>query len=149
MNAVRMGMPIFLIIISLITFFSSLNLPKAKLGDPNGPMYFPLVISICLFTFSVIHLVQECRAQQTRNEHIERLLVGKTLALIGMILVLSIVYTLIFELVGFLFATIFYLGALLFTLNGKTKWKVNITVAVVFSLIIWYVFKELLSISLP
>lgn len=73
----------------------------------------------------------------------------KTLARIGVTIILGIIYSLIFETVGFLISTILFLGLLLFYLNGRKKWLVNIAVTAGFSFITWYGFSQLLGVSLP
>lgn len=57
----RIVMPLFFMLIGLVTFIGSLNLPKAKLGDPNGPIYFPALISGFLFIMGTIYFITELR----------------------------------------------------------------------------------------
>ncbi|UHA60771.1 hypothetical protein KDJ21_003360 [Metabacillus litoralis] len=45
MKIIKMGMPIFLILLSIVFLIGSFNLPKANLGNPNGPLYFPIGLS--------------------------------------------------------------------------------------------------------
>lgn len=149
MKLFKIGMPVFLILLSIVGFIGSLNLPKANLGNPNGPIYFPVGISVFLFIFSVIYLIQELRSLDEINEKIAELFSGRTPMLIVVTLILGAVYALIFESVGFLFSTIIFLGVLLFLVNGPKKWLVNISVTLVFSFLSWYAFSELLGVSLP
>ncbi|GAJ98158.1 hypothetical protein [Geomicrobium sp. JCM 19055] len=41
----------FFIVVSLVLAILTLQLPHAQLGNPYGPMYFPLVVSVGLFLF--------------------------------------------------------------------------------------------------
>ncbi|MDR4887157.1 tripartite tricarboxylate transporter TctB family protein [Fredinandcohnia sp. QZ13] len=149
MGATRLILPIISILISIIYFISTINLPKAKLGDPNGPLYFPLIVSIFLFIVSVIYFIKELRNHYPKNDEVKLLFKGRVPFLIISTLVISLIYTLIFERLGFLISTILFMAAILFIVNGKEKWKVNISVAVLFSLGSWYAFSQLLDVSLP
>lgn len=145
----KLGMPIFLLIVGLAFLISGINLPKANLGNPNGPLYFPVGISILLIVLSVIYLIQELRKAREDNDHIRELFTGRTPVLIISTIVLGAVYALIFETLGFLVSTILFLGALLFIVNGPRKWVSNIIVTLAFSFMTWYAFGELLGVSLP
>ncbi|WP_052365923.1 tripartite tricarboxylate transporter TctB family protein [Geomicrobium sp. JCM 19055] len=68
---------------------------------------------------------------------------------LGVILALCLLYTLIFERVGFFLSTVIFLAAIMFFLNGKKKWLLNIIVTLVVAGSSWYVFSYLLEISLP
>lgn len=145
----RLILPTISILISIFFFIATLNLPKAKLGDPNGPLYFPMMICIFLFIVSVVYFIKELKHHYPKNDEIELLFKGRAPYLIISTLVLSLIYTFIFERLGFLISTILFMMAVLFIVNGKEKWKVNISVAVLFSLGAWYAFAKLLGVSLP
>ncbi|MGJ9459969.1 tripartite tricarboxylate transporter TctB family protein [Oceanobacillus sp. CF4.6] len=149
MKAFKLSVPIFLIVIGIVFFIGTINLPKANLGNPNGPIYFPMGISILLLIFGIIYFFQELKHLDKDNEKIRQLFSGRVLKLVGWTTVLGIGYTIIFDRIGFLFSTILFLGALLFVINGVKKWKVNIIVSLVFSYASWYSFSELLGVSLP
>ncbi|UOQ92395.1 tripartite tricarboxylate transporter TctB family protein [Halobacillus shinanisalinarum] len=149
MKTIKMGVPTFLIIFSIVFLIASLNLPKANLGNPNAPIYFPAGLSIIMLIFSVIYFFQELKNFHKENEYIKQILSGRTPKLIGFTLLFGGIYALIFDRIGFLFSTIIYLGALLFYINGLKKWLVNIIVTISFSFISWYAFSVLLGVSLP
>ncbi|MBW3112091.1 MULTISPECIES: tripartite tricarboxylate transporter TctB family protein [Bacillaceae] len=148
MRAIKLGMPIFLILLSFFFLIASINLPKANLGNPNGPLYFPVGLSVFMLIFSAVYLFQEWKSLHVHNEDIKLLLKGRTPKLIALTVLYGAVYAFIFERIGFLFSTILFLGALLFTVNGK-KYVVNVIVAVSFSFLSWYAFSILLGVSLP
>ncbi|WP_368658316.1 tripartite tricarboxylate transporter TctB family protein [Metabacillus halosaccharovorans] len=149
MKIIKMGMPIFLILLSCLFLVGSFNLPKANLGNPNGPLYFPIGLSFLLLIFSVLYLFQELKTLNKENKKITLMLAGRTPKLIGLTVLLGVGYAFIFEIIGFLFSTVLFLGALLFVVNGKQKWKVNVIVTVCFSFLSWYAFSVLLGVSLP
>lgn len=142
-------MPIFFITVSLAYAYLILRLPVANLGDPHGPFYFPIFICIGLLVFSVLDLIQLKRSDFKKNEELELLLQPKLIKIIGIIILLCVAYTLLFERIGFLPATILFLGSLLFYLNGRNKWLLNTIVTAIFSFSTWYIFTQLLDISLP
>ncbi|UTE78833.1 tripartite tricarboxylate transporter TctB family protein [Rossellomorea sp. KS-H15a] len=148
MRAIKLGMPIFLILLSFFFLIASINLPKANLGNPNGPLYFPVGLSVFMLVFSAVYLFQEWKSLHIHNEEIKLMLKGRTPKLIALTVLYGAVYAFIFERIGFLFSTILFLGALLFTVNGK-KIVVNVLVAISFSFLSWYAFSILLGVSLP
>ncbi len=145
----RLIIPTISIVISILFFIGTLNLPKARLGDPDGPMYFPMMVCIFLFIVSVIYFIKEFKHSYPKSEEIQLLFIGRAPLLIGSTLVLSLIYALIFEKLGFLLSTILFMMAILFIVNGRKKWVVNISVSVLFSLGTWYAFGTLLGVSLP
>ncbi|GAK11762.1 tripartite tricarboxylate transporter TctB family protein [Geomicrobium sp. JCM 19039] len=149
MNAVRISLPVFFIVISIALAILTLQLPHAQLGNPYGPMYFPLVVSAGLFVFSVIDLVKVRQHFDTENDDLKALLKKETIYTLGIILALCLLYTLIFERLGFFISTFIFLAALMFFLNGKKRWLLNLIVTVVVAGSSWYVFSYLLEISLP
>lgn len=149
MKAVKIGMPVVMILISGIFLISSFAIPKATLGNPNGPLYFPIGLSILMLVLSVVYLFNELKTLNEQNEKIQALFQGRTMKLIGVTIALGVVYSFIFERAGFLVSTMIFLGCLIFYVNGVKKWLVNIVVTVVFSFITWYGFSELLGVSLP
>jgi len=149
MKILKLAMPIFLILLSCSFLIGSFNLPKANLGNPNGPLYFPIGLSVLLLIFSILYLFQELKTLDKENKKIKQMLSGRTPKLIGLTVLLGVGYSLIFEQLGFLFSTVLFLGALLFVVNGKQKWKANIIVTICFSFLSWYAFSVLLGVSLP
>ncbi|MGR3763239.1 tripartite tricarboxylate transporter TctB family protein [Rossellomorea sp. NS-SX7] len=148
MRAIKLGMPIFLILLSFSFLVGSMNLPKANLGNPNGPLYFPIGLSVFMLIFSIFYFYQEWRSLHVHNEEIKLLLKDRTPRLIGLTVLYGGIYAFIFERIGFLFSTILFLTALLFTVNGR-KVFVNLAVAICFSFLSWYAFSVLLGVSLP
>lgn len=145
----RLIVPSVCILISIFYFIYTINLPKAKLGDPNAPMYFPLIISIFLFNMSVIYFIKELLKHYPKKEEVKLLFKGRAPVLIISTLIISLIYAFIFERIGYLASTILYMLAILFIVNGRNKWLVNLSVAVLFSVGSWYVFYHLLDVSLP
>lgn len=150
-NTTKYMMPIFFIVVSVIYLTLALNLPKAQLGDPYGPLYFPIIIGIGMLLSSIVYFFNELRSSAKENENEDFLLLKKrrTLRLIISTLVLCLFYTIAFEMIGYILSTLLFLGSLLFIVNGKEKWISNLSVSILFTLISWALLTQVLGIYLP
>lgn len=145
----RFATPLFFMIVGFIYLISTLNLPKAKLGDPNGPMYFPATIALLIIVASAVYFFQEWKLRKEEFKEFELVKEGKAPFYLIATIILMLIYTFLFERIGFLYSTMLFLGGLMFLLNGKKKWIYNIIIAVAFSFVTWYSFAVLLQVSLP
>ncbi|WP_040982504.1 tripartite tricarboxylate transporter TctB family protein [Oceanobacillus jeddahense] len=145
----RLITPLFFLVLGIIYLIMTFNLTKARVGDENGPLYFPILIGGLLVLFSLIYFIQEWRQRSEKFEELKGLFTGRAPFLIVSTLVLIFIYTFLFERIGFLISTMLFLTGLLFVINGKQAWFKNILIAVIFSIISWYSFSELLNVSLP
>lgn len=57
----RLVFPVLLIIFGIVYITLTLNLQKSNIGDPNSPMYFPMLLGILLTVMSCIYFIQEYR----------------------------------------------------------------------------------------
>jgi putative tricarboxylic transport membrane protein len=64
-------------------------------------------------------------------------------------IIICVVYAAIFNIVGFIISTLFFLGGMLFLVNGSKAWLTNTVITVVFTFAVWYAFEKILMISLP
>ena len=125
----------------------ALSLPKASIGAPLAPIYFPLRLGAIAIAIGIILMItayndkSEVKKKKAKDPGYMRLMVITA--------ALSVGYGLILEEVGFLISTLAFLSGLLFLVNGAKAWKLNSTVAVVFTVGIWYVFEHVLAITLP
>ncbi len=83
------------------------------------------------------------------TEDLQLLVQKSTLITIGVIILLCLAYTLLFDYAGFLLSTVVFLVVLLFYLNGLKKWRMNVLVTGIVSFSTWFIFSHLLEISLP
>lgn len=149
MELMRFIVPSIILVISVIYLILTFNLPESNVGNPTAAMNYPLLIGFTLLGLSVLYIFSEIKDKK-KVFTAYKIFSDKELTLqVIIVLVLCLGYTLLFERIGFLISTVLFLGALLFLINGRRKWIMNITVAVLFSFISWYTFAELLSVSLP
>lgn len=145
----RLVFPVLLILFGVIYLVLTLNIPKSNIGNPNSPMYFPMIVGLLLLIMSIVYFFQEFKKRNESFTAFSQLLERKTFIRIILTIVLTVIYALTFERLGFLISTIVFLGGIMFLINGYKRWLQNILVTVIFSGIAWYTFSQLLDVSLP
>lgn len=145
----RLVFPVLLILFGVVYLVVTINIPKSNIGDPNSPMYFPMLVGLLLLIMSMVYFYQEFKKRHEEFTAFSQLLERKTFIRIILTIILTVIYALIFEHLGFLISTIIFLGAIMFLINGYKRWLQNILVTVIFSGIAWYTFAQLLNVSLP
>lgn len=131
---------LLLLIFAVVMFVLTLDFPAP--GQPNDPgtAALPRMIAVALGVLGLTQLL--------RPEEVEALPRGGAALRVGGILALLFVYVALFEALGFLIATgLFLLGALL--LAGIKQVPYLILVPVGVSVVLFYLFSELLEVSLP
>ncbi|KYO66990.1 tripartite tricarboxylate transporter TctB family protein [Thermovenabulum gondwanense] len=139
------------IILGLLYTYKALSLPKASIGNPMAPLYFPLSLGVLMILIGVIVVIVEKSTKiisESKKEAIDEKDKGYIKLIIGTIIA-SIIYAILFDKIGFIISTILFLSFILFMINGKEKWVTNIIVSVLFTFSVWYIFEKLINISLP
>lgn len=130
----------------------SFNIDRATVGNPNEPIIFPLILGILLIVLGFGLYWGEHKKKVALGDKAEgkkKFELTYQIKMIGYICIISVLYGFLFEKLGYVISTTLFMGALLFAFNGKKKWHVNIIVALVFSISIYYSFSSLLSVPLP
>jgi putative tricarboxylic transport membrane protein len=134
-------------VVAVAYLYSDWRIPRLELGDPLGPRAFPALVGILLLV-SVVLLVLETRrgrrapvvaAPRSGPSHLP-VLVGIVFWTIG--------YYAVFEVAGYIIATIVYLFGLLCVFH-KGQHKSNALIATGFTGIAYGVFSQLLNVQLP
>ncbi|ELN1807735.1 tripartite tricarboxylate transporter TctB family protein [Staphylococcus pseudintermedius] len=146
---VRLIAPIVCFVVGVIYLLLSLNLPISRIGDPQSPKYFPILIASLLIVMSIIYFFQMLRDKNVSFNEFKAFLTALVLKRIGLTCLFILIYTIIFERIGFLISTVLFLAAVMFLVNGFQHWLKNLIVAIVFSGVAWYTFAQLLDVSLP
>lgn len=141
---------LFSLIFGVVYLMFTLNLDRATVGNPAAPLIFPSIIAggmitmgICLLGSELIkkqHL--EEKKEKTASEIYQRKLIIYTC-------ICALIYAIFFEKLGYIVSTTFFMGASLFSLRGKDRWKSNILIALLFASFIYFTFVEGLGIPLP
>lgn len=135
----------------------ALKLPKAMIGNPWAPIYFPFTLGVIMTVLGAVLCIRTLRLRQhageeqgENKESKEKPAVDKDFPRLALgTIALCILYAAIFNRLGFIAATMVFLGAMLFLVNGRKAWFTNILVSVVFTLGTWFTFERLLMINLP
>lgn len=139
------------VILGIVYMIQTLALPRATIGSPMAPLYFPLGLSVAMVILGGILIIQEVlkgrfKVNVSNKPQLRLTYTGK---LIIFTCIVSIIYAILYERVGFVISTIFFLEAVLAAINGKNQWKINTMVAVCFSIGIYILFSKILGIILP
>lgn len=143
---------IVIVVLGIIYSVLSLNIDKAAVGNPNEPIVFPIILGILLIILGFLLFWGEHKKKVAIGDKAEvkkKFVLTYELKMIVFICTVSVLYGLLFEKIGYVLSTVFFMGALLFAFNGVKKWRVNLTVALAFSISIYYCFSNLLSVPLP
>lgn len=141
----------------LVYMLLSFGIPKATLGDPSAPSIFPMLCGAALFLGGILLMATEAKKRKDGKDTAGKMEVKfhgfRSMRFENRMILISVLsallYALTFNALGYVLSTIIFLGILLFTLNGRKKWKVNLIVTVVFSVAVYIVFTQFLYIPLP
>ena len=113
--------------------------------NPIWPSTFPKVLSILGIVASMIIVLGLEKAEQKEHDIDYRRLTEYNLVQAVLLLALMVAYALCLRPVGFLISTSVFLiaGAVIL---GDRKWHVMIPIAVIASLVVWYLVQQVLGI---
>jgi len=138
------------IIFGVIYAVQALALPKAPIGNPMAPIYFPLGLGVLMAFFGAITFVIEARKGLNSDDKSKRPQFHfKTMKLIFIVIGFCILYTIMFDYAGFVFSTIVFLMGMLTFVNGRDKFVQNAVLTLCFSFGMWFIFVNVFQISLP
>jgi len=123
----------------------SLNIPKAFIGNPWAPIYFPLSLGVLMTLCSALLLFKTLRQRKKDYNFSAQV---PWFLILGTIVIGSL-YAILFNRIGFIPSTIIFIGAMLFLVNGTKGWLLNIVLAVCLTLCVWYCFEKVLYITMP
>lgn len=129
----------------------AMGLPRARIGNPMAPIYFPMGLAGMMILLGAITFFIEWRKGLNNDDKSKRPQFHfASMKLILCVIVFCLVYTVLFEYIGFVFSTILFLMAMLTVINnGRDKLARNAVITVVFSFSMWYIFVNIFQISLP
>lgn len=129
----------------------AMGLPRARIGNPMAPIYFPMGLAVIMVFLGAVTFFIEWRKGLNSDDKSKRPQFHlKSMKLILYVIGLCLVYTFLFDRLGFVLSTILFLMAMLTIINsGRQKLLQNAVITVVFSFGMWYVFVNIFQISLP
>ena len=131
------------IILAGVYFWATEQLPSLEIGDPLGPKAFPRLLGACLIITAIVLLLEILRARKTAPAAAPQSTANHgSYKVVAAAAAWTLVYFLVFELLGYVIATSIYLLALMAYFN-RGKWVANVLTAILFSLISYWMFKIL------
>ena len=139
------------VLLGVLYTAQSWTLPRATVGNPIGPILFPLILGGGMTILGGMLLVQEYhRIKKTQGGEkkvsLSLTMYGKSILIVT---VFCIFYVALFERIGYVLSTFLFLGAVLLLFNGREKWKISVLIALCFSVGVYVLFGSVLSIQLP
>ena len=139
------------IIIGVVYSAQAYALPRAPIGDPMAPLYFPLGLGVFMIFLGAISFIIEAKKGLNSDDKEKRPKFKlHSMKLIFYVIILCLLYTIFFDHAGFVLATLPFLMIMLQVVNeGRSKVKQNLIITVVFTFGMWYIFSQIFQISLP
>lgn len=135
---------IVLIIFSIYIYYLTLNFPTQK--GTLGPASFPRILVILIAILSLIMILQSLKRKDAKiQESIED---KRGILFVILFIILFIAYSFLMNFLGFFLSSILFLFITSILLDKK-NFLVKIIFSVVTSILIFYVFKTILKVSLP
>ena len=145
------------LVLGLIYVVLTLLLPKAAVGLANAPKVFPMGLGVIMIILGAMLIVQqlalvkkqspvEAKAKPVKNEKGEGSPHTREIILT---VINGVFYALLFDTLGYVLATIVFLGCELLLFSGRARWKMILIVSVLFSMSIYILFNKLLGVYLP
>jgi len=137
------------IVLGLVYSITALRLPRMAMGDRLGPKIFPYFVGIVTIITGIALILQD-RDPEKRSKKAEfGLKEHKNLWLNIVILTIAgILYGFFIDELGYMIATALFIFSVSMLIN-KGKLVQNIVIAVLFSVVTYFVFGVALKLSLP
>jgi putative tricarboxylic transport membrane protein len=129
------------------------RLPRAPVGNPVGPLIFPLIVGYGMILLGAGLVVQELLRQRKAGPAGGgagvRLALTRYGRYIAIVTGFCLLYAFLFERAGYVLSTFLFLEATLLLFNGRRKWKMTLVVSIGFSVGVYVLFSRVLGIPLP
>ncbi|HLR65994.1 MAG TPA: tripartite tricarboxylate transporter TctB family protein [Virgibacillus sp.] len=132
-------------IISGIVIIYVFGLPAAEVTEGFGPGLFPLVISILMMVLSMSIIIQTFMDKRKHDDNNKADF--KMMVLPVLILGLVIVYSIFFNIIGFIISTVIFLFVCMLIL--QTKMLKSIILSIVLTVAVYMMFTQILGVPLP
>lgn len=143
------------LVFSLAYLALALQIPLSSLTTAGvGPRAFPIAIGIALALATLALLVKGLReARDDEDEPAEPVeaaddTLAQSPARFGVVIALLLGYIFLFVTLGYVISTALFVLAVTMYLDPR-KWIRNLVYAVLFPLVVYFVFTELLQVTLP
>lgn len=139
---------LFLIGLSLLIFYSSLNLGIGTVQKP-GPGFMPILASALVFSLSFLVFIKEIKTTGLAKDEERQASLGWENLIKPINLVIALCgYSFVLELFGYLITAFLLMFAMLFIYEPK-KWYIHIIIAAIVANLSFLVFYKWLRVQLP
>lgn len=139
---------IFLLFCSF-AWWRIINLPVgAGFEKSIGPEFFPKVTTGAVAVFSFLLIIRSFWKKSIAEGKSPAMAAGSTLARMGLFIALLVVYVFIYEILGFILASVIILPAGMFML-GERRWLHIVILPCVIIGLAWLAFTKIMSVQLP
>lgn len=141
------------VVLGIIYTVQTLGIPKASIGNPMAPLYFPLSLGVLMIGMGASLAVNSVTrpkpggkpAGAAKKPPVD---IGAVKLIVGTS-VMCLCYAFLFDEVGYSISTLLFLGGMLYLVNGRKGWLGNAVITAGFTFGIWYAFEKILKVSLP
>ena len=141
---------LFFLVLALAYGAGALSLPEAMFGNPWEPRLYPLIISSGMIILSVILLITELRKIRVgKGSPSVKFSIGQEGRVVGLVVILSLIYTAVFDFLGFAISTFIFLEIIMLYISKGKKMLWPTVIALMFSVGLYYIFSRMLGITLP
>ena len=145
-----MIMSVVVTMIGFVYTLSTFLLPQAKIGVAFEPKIFPGILGIALLALGLVLIVQEIRLLAKDKDQVAKAsFVGEEQRNILFTLLNGLLYAVLFDRIGYIFATFVFLNIQLFIFRGKKTWKSTLLISLIFSVVAFVLFNTLMGVYLP
>lgn len=120
------------------------QLPTRTLQNSTQPSFFPWIVVVCLFLLSGALLIQSLLSPPSVDEFPQKITTPIHIAWI----IVFVCYLVALPILGFVVANILFFGALMY-IYGNRKPTVIVSGAIVVSLLLFLLFRDVFQIRLP
>jgi len=141
---------LFFLVLALAYGAGALSLPEAMFGNPWEPRLYPLIISSGMIILSVILLITELRKIRVgKGSPSVKFSIGQEGRVVGLVVILSLIYTAVFDFLGYAISTFIFLEIIMLYISKGKKMLWPTVIALMFSVGLYYIFSRVLGITLP
>lgn len=147
---VSMIMSVIVTMVGFVYTLSTFLLPDARIGIAYEPKIFPGILGISLLILGAILMVQEIRLHAKSKDGAAKFSFGGEEQKNILFTILNgLLYALLFDRIGYVFATFIFMSIQLFIFRGKKTWKGTLLISLIFSAVAFALFNTLMGVYLP
>ncbi|MBM3344073.1 MAG: tripartite tricarboxylate transporter TctB family protein [Betaproteobacteria bacterium] len=139
-----------ILVLAGVYFWATSHIATLEIGDPLGPKAFPRLLGVGLLITAAMLLGEMIRDRKTVKQPAAPAAADTgNPAVVVMAVVITLIFFLAFETLGYLLSVSIYLLVMTNIFNKKGRWLVNSLTAVIYGVGSYYAFTQLLGVNLP